>query len=218
MDLRLADTTGGDYGETALSVEDKLKKLFPTLRPSNKPSVVWLCDVSDDKSVNKIERVVMRNEPVGIALKRFNCFRVHLLEMPEGDLRKKYEKEAPALYFFDPAVKQTARLTGKRATSLSAFNAALSKTWSATFTMPLKKFQKSMKDILDRLDKLDGQKTVLNRKRSKLAEKPNPSKQRALDADLRKFEEARIKVEEDEQALEEKCTLKPQFLPEKDGE
>ena len=199
-------------------MEDKLKTLFPTLKASNKPSVVWLCDVSDDKAVTKIGQVIMRNEPVGLGLKRFNCFRVDVLGMPEGDLRKKYEKEAQAFYFFDPALNQTSRLAGKRAMSLSAFNSCLGKTWSKTFTVKLKAFQKSMKDILDRLDKLDGQKQVLNRKRAKLAEKPNPGKQRALDAELKRFEEERTKVEEDERAIQESCTLQPEFLPQKDEE
>jgi len=211
-------TDGGGYGETVLSVDDKLKQLFPTLRASNRPSVVWLCDNSDDKAVTKISQVIMRNEPTGLALKRFNCFRVNVLDMPEGDLRKKYEREAQAFYFYDPALKQIARLAGKRARSLSAFGACLGKTWSKTFTMALKPFQKGMKGILDRLDKLDNKKKIINRKRAKLAEKPNPGKQRALDAELRKFDADRIKVEEDERALEEKCALKPGFLPKKDAE
>ena len=160
----------------------------------------------------------MRNEPVGLGLKRFNCYRVDVLGMPEGELRKKYEKEAQAFYFFGPALKQTARLAGKRARSLSAFNSCLGKTWSKTFTMQLKAFQKAMKDILDRLDKLDSKKQVLNRKRARLAEKPNPGKQRALDSELKRFEKERTKVEEDEKAIEEKCTLKPEFLPQKDEE
>jgi hypothetical protein len=215
--LRLAETTGGgQYGETALPVADKLKQLFPTLKASNMPSVVWICDVSDDKSVQKINRVVMQNEPVGIALKRFNCFRVNVLDMPEGDLKKKYEKEAQAFYFFDPAVKQVARLAGKRANSLSAFASYMEKTWNASFKMKLKVYQKAMKDILDRLDKLDGQKQVLNRQRARLAERPNPAAQRALDAKLKKFEEERSKIEADQQAINEKCVLKPQFLPKKE--
>jgi hypothetical protein len=180
------------------------------------PSVVWLCDVSDDKAVTKIDQVIMRNEPVGITLQRFNCFRVNVLDMPDGDLKKKYEKEAQAFYFFDPAAKQVSRLVGKRATSLSAFSSYMEKTWNVSYKMKLKAYQKGMKHILDQLDRLDGQKQTLNRQRAKLAERPNPSAQRALDAKLRKFEEARAKVETDQQALKDKCVLKPQFLPKKE--
>ncbi len=214
--LRLAEKTGGaGYGETALSVEDRIKAEFPELKANNKPSVVWLCDISDDKTMKKLDGTIFRNENVGLALKRFNCYRVNVLDMPEGKLKDKYmhKKRLPAFYFFDPAAKPVAKIEGRRAKSLSSFSRYMEKLWTASFTMKLKDYQKKMKDILDRYDKVEGRQIVLDKEKARLEKRPNPAKKRKLEAQEAKLRAQKKKIEEDEQAIFDACTLRPEFLP-----
>jgi hypothetical protein len=191
-----------------------LKKLFPELKPGNKPSLVWFSDVSDEKTVKKIDGTILQSEPVGIALKGFNCFRVNTLDMPEGELKEQYLKQTPGFYFFDPAAELVQKVVGKRATSLSGFSKLMELTWDKSYSVRLKVFQKQMKDILDRLDKCEVRKQVVDRNRAKLEEKPNMALQKKTEQEEAELAEQKKLIEEDEKGILDACALKPEFLPE----
>ena len=217
--MTLTEKTGGAaYGETALPVDEKIESMFPQLKAGNKPTIVWLCDVSDDKILKKIDGTIMKNEGVGIAMQRFNTFRVNVLDMPDGELKDKYMKRLPAFHFYDPAAKPLKAIAGKRAASLSMFTKLMEATWNQSFVMTLKDFQKGMKDVLDGLDKYEVKKQVVDKKRERLEEKPNRGVQRQVDAEQAKLDEMRKEIEEQEKALVDKCALRPDFLPEAAGE
>ena len=190
--------------------------MFPELTATNSPSIVWFQDVSDDKTIKKIDGAIMGNEKVGIALKRFNCYRVNVLDLPEGDMKKKYEKQTPAFYFFDPSAKLVKRVVGKRATSLSSVNKLIEYTWNKSFTKPIKKFAKAYKGILDALDKYDVKRQSVERDRAKLDERPNRTVEKKVKKLEEKLAELRKKIEEDEQEIIASCQLKPAFLPEEE--
>lgn len=199
-------------------MEDKIKHMFPGLKPTNMPTIVWLSDDTDDKTNRKIDGTIMKNEPVGIALQRFNCFKVDVLGMPDGDLKTRYEKETPGFYFFDPAAEFLNKVTGKRATSLSMFSKLMEHTWDKSFTVRLKVFSKQMKGVLDQLDKYEVRKQGVDRNRAKLEEKPNPSLAKKVEreeAELKKFKD---EVEAAEKEVIEGCALRPEFVPEAAGD
>jgi hypothetical protein len=199
-------------------VEDKIKHMFPDLKPTNMPTIVWLSDDTDDKTNRKIDGTIMKNEQVGIALQRYNCFKVDVLGMPDGDLKTAYQKETPGFYFFDPAAKYLNKVTGKRATSLSMFSKLMEHTWDESFTVRLKVFSKQMKEILDQLDKYEVRKQGVDRNRAKLEERPNPSLAKKVemeDAELQKFKE---EIEAAEKEIVEGCALRPEFVPEASGD
>jgi len=176
--------------------------------------VVWFCDVSDDKTNKRIDGTICQSESTALALKRFNCYRVNVLAMPEGRLKKEYSKLTPSFLFFNPDQAPVGKpLRGRKATSLSAFTAHLESTWSRSFTMRLKDYQKKMKCILDRYDKLDSRKQVLDKDREKLEKRPHAGKTRKLDMEEAKLEKVRTKVEQDEKAILDACALRPEFLP-----
>jgi hypothetical protein len=213
--LRLASKTAGSgYGETALPVEEKLKEMFPGIKADSKPCVVWICDVSDEKEMRSLDGKIFKNENIGMALMRFNCFRVNVLEIPDGDLKDKYMRSLPAFEFYDPAAKLVTRSAGRRAGSLSRFSKSVDKCWKATFDMSLKKFQKGMKDILDRLDRYETKKQVFDKKAARLEERPNPRLKRQLDEERVELDEMRASIEKDEKEFLASCSLKPEFLPE----
>lgn len=191
-----------------------MKELFPELKKDNKPTVVWFCDVADDKTNRNIDGKIFKNEPMGIALKRFNCLRVNVLELPEGDLKNEYVKLAPAFLFFDPAAEPVSKpLSGKRATSLGAFSSLVEKTWSKTFTMKFKAYKDGYTKILGLMDKADLQKTKIEKDKARLAEKPNPAKQRKLQQEEEDLKEQMAEIDKQEKELIEACALRAEFLP-----
>jgi hypothetical protein len=210
-----AQTSGSAYAATARPVEDVIVDLTKKLDPSNMPTVVWFCDVTDDKGNTKIEGTIFQNEDVGLAMKRFRCFKVDVRSMPEGDLKEKYLARELGFHFFDPAGQPALRpLTGKRADSLSTFSSYVDKVWDASYTMRLKDYQKGMKNVLDELDRLDVSQQDVDRKAKRLEEKPNPRLQRELDKAKEELAEGKKKVEEMEKEVVAQCVLKPEFLPE----
>jgi hypothetical protein len=213
-----AQTSGSAYAATARPVEDVIKDLYSELKPGNMPSVVWLIDLTDDKTNTKIEGTVFQNEDVGLLLKRFNCYKVDVRNLPSGDLQEKYLREV-GFHFFDPAGEPTLRpLVGKRSASLSTFSSYVEKVWDGSYTMRQKEFTKRMKDVLDGLDRVDSKKQVLAKKKEKLAERPNPRLQRAVEKEEAEIAEEAKAVEELEKEITAECTLRPEFLPEPSGD
>lgn len=187
--------------------------MFPEVTASSQPTVVWLADISDDATIKKIDGAIMGNENVGIGLKRFNCFRLSVLDIADADLRDKYSREAPAFYFFDPAGGFVKKVTGKRAESLSSFQKLMEYTWDKSFTTRMKQFQKDMKNILDGLDKIDIKRQALDRDKAKLEERPNPGLARQVKAAEDEMDEMKKAIEEEEKTIFDACTLRPEFLP-----
>ena len=212
--LRLTEKTGGGaYGATARPVEERLKSLFPELSKTSRPSVVWFQDLEEEKTITRAD-AIFQNENIGLAMKRFNCFKVDVHGIPDGDLKEKYLKQV-GFHFFDPKAEAVGRpLVGKRQTSLSAFNSALERAWSKVFTMTIKEYQKRMKKVLDGFDKVDVKKQAVDRDRADLADKPNPVKARQLDKKQAELDEAKKAVEEEEKGIIDECTLREEYLPE----
>jgi hypothetical protein len=216
--LNLAEkTSGAAYGETALSVEDRIKDLFSEVKPGSQPTVVWVFDPADEQGAQKINGAIFNNENVGIALKHFNCLKVNAQEIPNEELKTKYLKEVPAFYFFDPAAKLVANVNGKRAASLSGFSKLMEATWDKSFTMTLKDFTKQYKEILDAFDKVDVKQQAVTRDRQKLEEKKDPKLQKEVEAAEAEIAAEKKKIEETEKGVLEKCALKPEYVPAKAG-
>ena len=210
--LRLTEKTGGGaYGATARSVEDRLKTLFPQISKSSKPTVVWMQDLEEEKDITKAN-AIFQNENIGLAMKRFNCFKVDVHAIPDGDIKEKYLKKI-GFHFFDPkGVAIGKPLTGKRSSSLSAFNRIIERSWNKIFTMTIKDYQKQMKKVLDGFDKVDVKKQAIDRDRAKIATKPNPAKAKQIEKDQAEMDKAKKKVEELEKSIVDKCTLRPEYL------
>lgn len=177
------------------------------------PAVVWFYSPDDDKSLRAVDGNIFQNERVGLALKKFRCFRVNVLEIPSAELREKYEKAAPSFMFFDPNGDQVAEVSGKRAESLSGFSGVMERTWDSCFSVSLKQYTKGMTKILDRLDRLDSQRQALERDRARLEERPNPAKQRKLAGEEEELKAELAQLAEDEKALLTDIELRPEYRP-----
>ena len=182
----------------------------------SKPAVVWVYRPDDDRTNASCEANIFNNEGVGIAMKKFRTFRVNWHDMPTETLQEEY-KNTPAFFFFDPTGKLVTKSQGKKVDSLSTFSKALDATWTQSFAGKLRSYQKSMTKILDRLDRVEGRKQVLDQSRARLAAKPNPRKQRALDKEDAELAKALEKIEKDEQTLLASVDLKSKHLPAEEG-
>jgi hypothetical protein len=212
--LSLAEKkSGAPYGEVAIAVEDAVKDYYIEPEPSNRPSVVWICDLSDDKTVKKMDGTIFANEDIGIALMRFNCYRVNVGDIPKGELRKKYEREIPAFYYFDPAATPLTKVSGKQARSLSTFSSHLEKTWAKSFTMKVKDFRKQMKGILDLRDKLEAKEKALEKKADRLFRRPSPSLRKQVEKEKAELAADEERIDEAEEALIGRCSLRAEYLP-----
>ena len=211
--LRLTEKTGGNaYGATARPVEERLKSLFPQLSKTSKPTVVWFQDLEEEKTITKAN-AIFQNENIGLAMKRFNCFKLDVHAIPDGDLKEKYIKQV-GFHFFDPKGDKIGKpLCGRRSTSMSAFNSAVERAWTKVFELTIKEYQKLMKKVLDGFDKVDVKKQSIDRDKESLAKKPNPAKSRQLEKKVAEMEKQKKKVEETERAVIAKCALKKEFLP-----
>ncbi|MEN8151372.1 MAG: hypothetical protein ABFS86_16265 [Planctomycetota bacterium] len=194
-----------------------LKRMSVDVTADSRPAVVWVYRPDDDRVNTNCEANIFNNEGVGIAMKKFRTLRVNWHDIPTETLQEEY-KRTPAFFFFDPTGKLVTKSQGKKVDSLSTFSKALDTTWRKSFNGKLRDYQKKMTKILDRLDRVDGRQQVLEQSRARLAAKPNPRKQRALDkedAELGKQLEA---IQKDEQKLLASVVVRPEHLPAEDGE
>jgi hypothetical protein len=198
MKLNVA-TPGAEYEET-LRVAELLKKMSLNVSEDSTPTVVWIYNPEDERANTACEGNLFQNEGVGLALKKFRTYRLNYHDIPNERLQKEY-KNTPAFHFFDPAGKLITKTQGKKVSSLSGFSKALNATWAKSFDTKLSDYQKKMTKILDRLDRVDGRKQVLEQSKGRLLAKPNPRKQRALDMEEAELNKLAEKIAEDEKSL-----------------
>ena len=177
----------------------------------SKPAVVWMYRPDDDRENANCNANIFNNEGVGIAMKKFRTYRVNWHDMPTESLQEEY-KNTPAFFFFDPAGNLVTKTQGKKVDSLSSFTKALKTTWGKSFTSALRSYQKSMTKILDRLDRVEGRKQVLDQSKARLAAKPNPRKQRALDQEEADLDKQMAAIVKDEQKLIASIEVKADHL------
>ena len=198
------------YGERELSAED-----FVLQNP--RPTVVWFFSVEDERENQSCETTVFQNEQVGLSLRRFRLVKIDVESIQDGKFRQRYARTTPSFHFIDPSGKTVTKIEGKQATSLSRFSGTLKQTWATMFAMNQRTFVKAMTKILDRLDRVTAQRTVLEAKKRRLQDKPNRAKSAAIAADEAELVKVEEKIQEDEQAVIDRCVLRKEFRTEKDA-
>ena len=206
----LPTTSEPGYGERALPAAE-LVKFDP------RPTVVWFFDIEDDAANRSCETTVFQNERLALSLKRFRLVKIDVESITDAKMRREYARNTPAFHVIDPAGKTLASLAGKNATSLSRFNGMIKTSWGKLFSQSQGKFVKQMTKILDRLDRVTAQRTVLNAKKQRLEQRGQRGKLAKLAREEEELAEAEEKIEQDERKLIESCRLKKIYL-DKDGE
>lgn len=199
---------GEGYAEAARPLEALLHD-FVASRKDNLPVVVWIYDLEDEKGNSRLEAKIFNDLKVGIALKRFVCLKGNLDTIPDENLAKKLQRNAPYFYFFDPAGEQFAELSGKSASSRSRFYGTIEKLWTTSFDVKLRDFTSKMSKILDRIDRVEKEKEQLAAKKARA--EGNPRKLRSIAQDEQELKKEEEAVLEDEQKLLADCRLREEF-------
>jgi hypothetical protein len=176
-----------------------------------RPVLVWICDEEDAKTNDSLQNTVFADEKVGLALKRFACFKAVIQSMPDAKAAEKMRPQTPIFHFYDPTGKEVDTLSGKRATSKSGFAGRVEKVWDLSYEMPLKVFAKQMGGILDRLDQVAGEKQRLEDQMARAAE--NPGKLAGLKKDQEALTAQEKAVEADQQKLIDSIVVRAAFRP-----
>jgi hypothetical protein len=216
--LRFTATTPDGYADTSMRpIEDLVQAAVDARSKEHKPVVVWICDAEDDRGNDQLEKKIFYDEKVGLAMKRFICLRGDIQALPNEQEAEKLYRQAPLFYFFDPAGKEfTKPLYGKRASSRSGFCKVLEKLWDKSFELSLKDYSKQMSDILDELDKLEGQKTRLTDQIDRAAD--NPRKLAQLKKEEEELQAAEAEINAKEKQIVDGVAVRAEFLPSGGGE
>ncbi len=212
QELRLAQTVAEGYGATARPIDKLLQDVIAS-RKDVLPTVVWIYDLEAEKVNRSLETKIFQDLKVGLALKRFTCLKGNIETIPDERLAEKLRKQAPVFYFFDPAGKSFTVLKGKKGASRSRFYSTVEKLWSASFKVKLRDFAKKMTKVLDRIDKIEKEKTLLEAKMKRAEGKPG--KLRGLTKQKDKLKDEEDEILADEQKLLADCKVKDEFTSKK---
>ena len=204
---KLPTRTEPGYGEKELPPAE----LISTLGGEVKPLVVWFYSLDDERRNRTLETSVFCEEGIALSLKMFRTVKINVESIGDSRIKKKYG-DTPGFFFYDPKKELLASIIGGRAVSVSKFKGVVERAWAPLFETRRRDFIKAMKKILDRLDKVSGNKTVLQAQKTRLAQKPNARKARQIrqeEAELA-AEEAKIKADEDE--IMKRCKLRKKYL------
>jgi hypothetical protein len=207
--LRLAASTPG-YADSAKPVDELIQAAVKARSEARQPIVIWICDAEDDKGNINLEKKIFNDEKVGLAMKRFICLKGEIQTLPDEREAALLARKAPLFYFFDPAGEQFGKtLYGKRASSRSGFCSELEKLWDFSFSTKLKVYHKEMSKLLDRLDKLESEKTRLTSQMDRAAD--NPPKLAKLKKEEEELKAEEEKLEKEEQEILASVKLSPEF-------
>jgi hypothetical protein len=206
--LRLSETTPDGYADSSKPVDELIQNYVKKL-DDKLPVVVWICDIEDEKSNNKILGRVLCDEKVGLAMKRFVCLKAEIQSIPDERQADKLARKCPIFQFYDPAGNLFADLQGRRATSKGGFCSRVEKLWDVSFSVRLKEYVRDMSKILDKIDKIEGEKQRLERKLARAAD--NKRKYDALQKEREELLAKEAEIAEEEQETLEKVTLRPEF-------
>jgi hypothetical protein len=172
--------------------------------------IVWFYSLEDDRENKNLENGIFKDEPTALAMKMFSRVKIDIESVSDRDLKRKYGR-TPTFVCLDPNGAELAVVSGKQATSRSRFKGFLEGSWNSLFETDVKKFTKDMREILDRLDKVNGKLTVLNAKKQRLARRPNARKQRELADEEKQLKEEEAVITKDEAEIKKACLLREEF-------
>jgi cell shape-determining protein MreC len=126
-------------------------------------------------------------------------------------MAEKIRKQTPIFRYFDPAGKPLEELSGKRATSKSAFGARVEALWKISFEKVLKEYVREMNDLLDRMDRLATEKQRIEDQITRAD--GNPQKVAALQKEAERLKTDENTIKQDEEKLLGSVTVRPEFKP-----
>jgi hypothetical protein len=197
-----------DVGRLEDGIEEGVRAVAADPEVAPAPSVVWISGPAEDRQVARVERSVLTDERIGIALRRFRCYRV---DRPAASTGEDPAGDLPAFLFYDPSGRPVRRLAGPRAGSRAAFAASVEEAWNRSFRSPLGTYAKTATLLLDRRDKVDVKSQVIRARIRRFSRRPTEERYRELIEGLRRLASEWRKLREDERAAEAAVRLRGEF-------
>lgn len=137
-------------------------------------TLIYLMNSADGKKVATFESAVLKKEDVAIALKIFRCLKFDIAR--DKIAKEVYGEKVPLFLAYDASGKQIdeLHLPDYKCTA-EPLMALLVKATRGHGKLPLKTFIKNYRDFLGELDKLEGKKDVLAKKKQRILGTPAPA-------------------------------------------
>jgi len=177
-------------------------------------TLIYITNTKDGKKVDTFEKAVFKNEPIGIALKLFRCIKIDVAR--DRHVKSIYGDKVPQFIGYDAkGVKVDEVHMRDYKCKTEPLMKLLVKTSKGHGKLPLKAFVKKYRGFLNELDRLEGKKSVLTKKKQRLlgtgqkGQKPGQNKPDAKKPDpkakvSKKNQKKLDKVAKEEQLLAKK--------------
>jgi len=175
-------------------------------------TLIYVTNTRDGKKVTTFETAIFKNESIGIALKLFRCLKVDLAR--DKHAKSIYGDKVPQFIAFDAKGQRVDEVYMRDyKCKTEPLMKLLVKTSKGHGKLPLKAFVKKYRGFLIELDKLEGKKGVLAKKKQRLlggaakAQKPGQSPAAKVDpkAKVSKRTQKKLeKVDKEEKLLAKK--------------
>ena len=174
-----------------------------TLEPADQPMMVYIpSDDPTDSITRKLEGVVFTNEKVAIAAKFFETLKISRRHALDDRLLASHADPTPQIVFLERDFTEHAALKGKQI-SASKLLKAMESLARAEYVNDFGAMVRAYSKLLDELDRLEGKREVLAKRRKRLEDQPNPAKQRKLEREEKAHEAAMDAwLEKEEKLLE----------------
>jgi len=143
----------------------------------------------------------------------FRRVKVDLEAIRDPVLRERHGP-APRFLILDPRGRVIGDVSGKRATSLSAFCRLCHKVWGTLFTIKCKAYARKMQGSFEREDLIQSREMLIRHKRERLAKIESPEerarKAAALDEAAAETARMRDEMETKRRKILARCVLRPE--------
>ena len=183
----------GDAADSEASSE-------PTLRWSDKPILVYVCDEAGGcEQFDKIEEIVLKDEKVALGMKAFRTLKMHPDNVDADPLLKDHGKGVPRMIFIEPTKMKFHVLEPKKVKARSLFS-AMKRTAKGYWKESLDKVVKSHLKLMVKQDKLANQIKTLHDQKGRLEEK-DTRKAKDIAAEIAEVEAERKELREEKTQL-----------------
>lgn len=174
-----------------------------TLAPTkaDRPFLVYVQDSSGSRDkFDTIEKVLLQDERVAYGSRAFTAVRMSPEEAAADPLLAKSGKATPRFIVVSADYSTVSSIEGSSLTATSVWNAMKSAN-DKFFTKTLDSCVREMKETVLELGKMEGERAVLETKKSRLAAKGSEREQKAVEAKLVDLDARTQKVMERQRAI-----------------
>ena len=177
-----------------------------TTTRAEKPFLVYVEDpTASGEKFDAIQKVLLQDERVAYGAKAFTAVKMSPEEAAADPLLAKAGKAVPRFLVVAPDYSSVTNLEGSNLNAGAVWN-AMKATSDKFFTKALEACVREMKDTILELDKIEGERKVLDDKKTRTAVKGTEADQKAIETKLAALDDRKTKVIERQNSV---WALKP---------